>query len=82
MQINYKAKDSEIRRMYSPEFKEVVYFADRFWYVLELKLNTIMQKSNNHLEADMFIIRIQGQIQDIILNNKFYISFGLSAKDG
>jgi hypothetical protein len=46
--------------------------------VLELKINklrTIMQKSDNHLEADMSMIRIQalewvqGRIQDIILNN-------------
>jgi hypothetical protein len=62
----------------SPEVKEVVDFADRFWYVLELKikrLRTIMQKSNNHYESDMIMIRIQalewvqGQIQNIILNN-------------
>jgi hypothetical protein len=62
----------------SPEVKEVVDFADRFWYVLELKikkLRNIMQKSNNHYDADMAMIRIQalewvqGQIQDIILNN-------------
>jgi hypothetical protein len=46
--------------------------------VLELKINklrTIMQKSDNHYDADMAMIRIQalewvqGQIQDIILNN-------------
>ena len=46
--------------------------------MLELKINklrTIMQKSNNHYEADMAMIRIQalewvqGQIQDLILNN-------------
>ncbi len=46
--------------------------------MLELKINklrTIMQKSNNHYDADMIMIRIQalewvqGQIQDIILNN-------------
>jgi hypothetical protein len=62
----------------SPEVKDVVNFADRFWYVLELKikkLRTIMQKSDNHLEADMTMIRIQalewvqGTIQDIIVNN-------------
>jgi hypothetical protein len=62
----------------SPEVKDVVNFADRFWYVLELKINklrAIMQKSNNHYDADMAMIRIQalesvqGQIQDIILNN-------------
>jgi hypothetical protein len=37
----------------SPEVKGVVNFADRFWYVLELKINklrAIMQKSNNHYE--------------------------------
>jgi hypothetical protein len=62
----------------SPEVKDVVNFADRFWYVLELKKNklrVIMQKSDNHLDADMIMIRIQalewvqGQIQDLILNN-------------
>ena len=62
----------------SPEIKDVCYFAGRFWYVLELKikkLKTIVKKSNNHYEADIAIIRIQalewvqGQIQDIILNN-------------
>jgi hypothetical protein len=37
----------------SPEVKEVVDFAERLRYVLELKINklrTIMQKSDNHLE--------------------------------
>jgi hypothetical protein len=62
----------------SPEIKDVVYFADRFWYVLELKikkLKTIIEKSNNDYESDMAMIRIQalewvqGQIQDIILNH-------------
>jgi hypothetical protein len=62
----------------SPEVKDVVDFADRFWYVLELKikkLRAIMQKSDNHFEADMTMIRIQalewvqGRTQDIILNN-------------
>jgi hypothetical protein len=62
----------------SPEVKEVVNFADRFWYVLELKikkLRAIMQKSDNHYESDMAMIRIQalewvqGTIHDMILNN-------------
>ena len=62
----------------SPEIKEVVDFAERIRYVLELKINklrTIMQKSDNHYEADMTMIRIQalewvqGRIQDLILNN-------------
>jgi hypothetical protein len=62
----------------SPEVKDVCYFADRFWYVLELKkkkLKAIIEKSNNHYESDMAMIRIQalgwvqGQIQDIILNH-------------
>jgi hypothetical protein len=62
----------------SPKVKDVVNFADRFWYVLELKikkLKTAMQKSDNHLDADMTMIRIQalewvqGRIQDLILNN-------------
>ena len=62
----------------SPEVKEVVNFAESLRYVLELKINklrTVMQKSDNHLDADMAMIRIQalervqGIIQDIILNN-------------
>jgi hypothetical protein len=62
----------------SSEVKDVVNFADRFWYVLELKiskLRTIMQKSDNHYESDMTMIGIQalewvqGRIQDLILNN-------------
>jgi hypothetical protein len=62
----------------SPEVKDVCYFADRFWYVLELKkknLTTIMEKSNNLYESDMTMIRIQalewvqGKIQDLILDN-------------
>ena len=62
----------------SPEVKDVVDFAERVRYVLELKINklrTIMQKSDNHYETDMNMIRIQalewvqGRIQDIILNN-------------
>ena len=62
----------------SPEVREVVDFAERIRYVLELKINklrTIVQKSDNHYDADMTMIRIQalewtqGQIQDIILNN-------------
>ena len=57
---------------------EVVDFADMLRYVLELKINklrTITQKSDNHLDADMSMIRIQalewvqGTIQDLILNN-------------
>ena len=60
----------------SPEVKDVVNFADRFWYILELKikkLKTIVKNSNNHYDSDMTIIGIQalewaqGQIQDIIL---------------
>jgi len=45
----------------STQVKEVVYFADRFWYVLELKikkLKAIMEKSNNRYESDMAMIRI------------------------
>jgi hypothetical protein len=44
------------------QVKEVVDFADRFWYVLELKINklrAIMQKSDNHYDADISMIRIQ-----------------------
>jgi hypothetical protein len=59
----------------STQVKEVVNFADRFWYVLELKIKKLkiaMQKSDNHFDADMSMIRIQalewvqGRIQDAI----------------
>jgi hypothetical protein len=62
----------------SPQIKDVCYFADRFWYVLEVKkkkLRTIMQKSDTHYDSDMAMIRIQvlewvqGKIQELILNN-------------
>ena len=46
----------------SHEVKEVVDFAERLRCVLELKINklrTIMQKSENQLESDMAMIRIQ-----------------------
>jgi len=46
----------------SPEVKDVVNFADGFWYVLDLKIKKIkiaMQKSDNHYDADMTMIRIQ-----------------------
>jgi hypothetical protein len=69
----------------SPEVKDVVNFADRFWYILELKikkLKTIVKNSNNHYNSDMTIIRVQalewaqGQIQDIILIITFYVYLG------
>ena len=46
----------------SLEVKDVVNFADRFWYVLELKkrkLKAIMEKSNNHLDADMTMVKVR-----------------------
>ncbi|MFL6507481.1 MAG: hypothetical protein ACJ704_06045 [Nitrososphaeraceae archaeon] len=58
--------------------KEVVNFAERLRYVLELKINKLridMQKSNTHVDKDRLMIKIQalecvqGTIQDIILNN-------------
>jgi hypothetical protein len=42
--------------------KDVVNFADRFLYVLELKIKKLkiaMQKADNHYDADMAMIRIQ-----------------------
>ena len=62
----------------SPEVKDVCYFAERVRYMLEVKikhLRTAMQKSDNLLKSDMYMIRIQalewvqGQIQDLILDN-------------
>jgi hypothetical protein len=63
----------------SPEVKEVVDFAERVRYVLELKINklriAIRKESNTRGETDMLMIRIQalewvqGRIQDLILNN-------------
>jgi hypothetical protein len=58
--------------------KEVVDFADRFRYVLELKINKLriaMQNSNTPIDGDMLMIKIQtlewiqGKTQDLILNN-------------
>ena len=76
--LNTAAKASYIKHD-SPEVKDVVNFADRFWYVLELlktkKLKIAMQKSDNHYDADVAMIRIQalewvqGRMQDIILDN-------------
>ena len=58
----------------SPEVKDVVNFADRFRCVLDIKkLRTIMQKSNNHYDADLTMIRIQalewvqGGIQELTI---------------
>ena len=62
----------------SPKVKEVCYFAERVRYMLDVKINhlrTAMQKSDSLPNIDMFMIRIQalewvqGQIQDIILND-------------
>jgi hypothetical protein len=53
-------------------------FSERLLYALELKINKFriaMQKSNTPIEGDMLMIKIQalewvqGQIQDLILNN-------------
>jgi hypothetical protein len=44
------------------DIKEIVNFADRLWYVLELKINKLriaMRKSNTPIEGDMLMIRIQ-----------------------
>jgi hypothetical protein len=46
----------------SPEVKEVVDFAERIRYMLDIKINQLriaMQKSNTPFEGDMFMIRIQ-----------------------
>ena len=59
------------------EERIIVDFDERLRYVLELKINklrTIMQKSNNHYEADMAMIRIQAlewvqeRVQDLVIN--------------
>jgi hypothetical protein len=58
-----------------PNVKEVVNFAERLRYVLELKINKlriVMQKSNTPLEGDMLIQALewaQGTIQDLVINN-------------
>ena len=53
----------------SPEVKDVVHFADRFWYVLEInKVRTIMQKSDIMIRIQG-LEWVQGRIQDMILNN-------------
>jgi hypothetical protein len=62
----------------SPEVKDVCYFAERVRHMLDVKINhlrTAMEKSDNLLTQDMTMIRIQalqwvqGQIQDLILDN-------------
>ena len=62
----------------SPEVKDVCYFAERVRHMLDVKINHLrvaMDKSNSLLNSDMIMIRIQalqwvqGQIQDIILDN-------------
>ena len=62
----------------SPEVKDVCYFAERVRHMLDIKINhlrTAIQKSDNLLNINMVMIRIQalewvqGQIQDLILNN-------------
>jgi hypothetical protein len=62
----------------SPEVKDVCYFAERVRHMLDVKKNhlrTAMQKSDTHFKSDMYMIRIQalewvqGQIQDLILDN-------------
>jgi hypothetical protein len=62
----------------SPEVKDVCYFAERVRHMLDVKINHIrvaMDKSNNLLNSDMLMIRIQalqwvqGQIQDLVLDN-------------
>ena len=62
----------------SPEVKDVCYFAERVRHVSDVKKNHLrvaMDKSDNLLASDMLMIRIQalewvqGQIQDLILNN-------------
>jgi hypothetical protein len=62
----------------SPEVKDVCYFAERVRHMLDVKINHLrkaMQKSDNLLASDMYMIRmqalewVQGQIQDLILDN-------------
>jgi hypothetical protein len=62
----------------STEVKDVCYFAERVRNMLDVKNNQLriaMQKSDTHFKSDMYMIRIQalewvqGQIQDLILDN-------------
>ena len=62
----------------SPEVRDVCYFAERVRHMIDVKINHLriaMQKSDNHLASDMYMIRIQalewvqGKIQDLILGN-------------
>ncbi|HJT48173.1 MAG TPA: hypothetical protein VJ729_08305 [Nitrososphaeraceae archaeon] len=62
----------------SPEVKDVCYFAERVRNVLDVKITHLrkaMQKSDNLLATDMYMIRIQalewtqGKIQDLMLDN-------------
>jgi hypothetical protein len=62
----------------SSEVKDVCYFAERVRHMLDVKINhmrTAMEKSDELFKSDMMMIRIQalqwvqGQIQDLILDN-------------
>jgi hypothetical protein len=75
---NYNTARAPNIKHTSPEVKDVCYFAERVRRMLEVKINhlrTAMQKSNNLLASDMYMIRIQslewtqGKIQDLILDN-------------
>ena len=75
---NYNTAKTPNIKHNSPEVKDVCYFAERVRHMLEVKINhfrTAMEKSDNLLTSDMLMIRIQalqwvqGQIQDIILDN-------------
>src|SRR5215217_5717126 len=70
----------------SPEVKEIIDFAERVRYMLDVKINhsrIAMQKSDNLPNIDMFTIRIQalewvqGKMQDLILSATCHKRFRL-----
>jgi hypothetical protein len=76
--FNYNTAKAPNIKHNSPEVKDVCYFAERVRHMLDVKINhmrTAMEKSDNLLNSDMLMIRIQalqwvqGEIQDLILDN-------------
>ena len=76
--FNYNTAKAPNIKHNSSEVKDVCYFAERVRHMLDVKINRLriaMEKSDNLLNSDMLMIRIQelqwvqGRIQDFILDN-------------
>ena len=78
MNMNLNTARAPYIKHNSPKVKDVCYFAERLRHMLDVKINHLritMQKSDNLLNSDMLMIRVQalewvqGKIQDLILDN-------------